>query len=306
MIEAYYPETLKKAPVWALWRLEKDSKNRSTKVPYSPHYNGKASSTNPKTWGTFSQAVRKYKSRPGFYNGIAIVVSKDSGLIFIDIDHCIDSDGVLSDIALDIVKAFDDQFVEYSQSGTGVHIITKGKIPRSFKNSQNGVEIYDHARFCSLTGNILFRGEPTEKQHSIDYIFNKYKTSEKVKKAVRTENRALNMPDQWVVDHAAQHGKFMDLYQGDWSGLYGSQSEADLSLCIILAFWTDCNTDQMDRIFRSSGLYRDKWDRNDYRESTLECAVSRCNETFSEYTARMTRKGGEYLAKVLCEEWDRL
>ena len=60
--DKYYPESLKNLPIWALWRIETDQKGRPTKVPYSPHYDGKASSTNPKTWGTFKQAEWKYKS----------------------------------------------------------------------------------------------------------------------------------------------------------------------------------------------------------------------------------------------------
>ena len=304
--DRYYPETLKALPIWALWRIEKDPKGRETKVPYSPHYNGRASSVDPKTWGTFDQAARKFESKPGFYKGIALVISIDSGLIFIDIDHCVDEDGVFSETAVDIIDSFGKQFIEYSQSGTGIHIIAKGRIPKSFKNSRNGVEMYNNARFCSLTGNVLYQGEPAEDQETIDLIYHKYKTPEKVKKAVRIQNEALQKDDRWVIDHAAQHGKFSDLYQGSWSGLYGSQSEADLGLCSILAFWTDCNTDQIDRIFRSSGLYREKWERQDYRENTIENAVTLCSETYTEYQQRKRREGGERLAKELCETWDEL
>ena len=298
--DRYYPETLKDLPIWTLWRLEQDPKGRQTKIPYSPHYNGKASSTDPATWGTFDQAVKKYDSRPNYYNGIAIVISKDYGLVFIDIDHCVDQDGVFSEAAIDIIESFGPQYIEYSQSGTGIHIIAKGTIPKSFKNSRNGIEMYNNARFCSLTGNVLFEAEPQEEQSVIDKIYQKYKTPEKVKKAVRTENTALNNNDQWVIDHATQRGIFRELYKGNWTGIYGSQSEADLSLCLILAFWTDCNEEQMDRIFRSSGLYRDKWERQDYRQATIENAVSQCELTFSEYV----RREGDRFDKALSQRWD--
>lgn len=52
----------------------------------------------------------------------------------------------------------------------------------------------------------------------------------------------------------------LDLWKGDWSR-YPSQSEADMALCSHLAFWTGRNAIQMDRLFRCSGLMRDKWDR---------------------------------------------
>ena len=106
--------------------------------------------------------------------------------------------------------------------------------------------------------------------------------------------------DKWVIDHASQHGSFSDLYQGSWAGIYGSQSEADLSLCLILAFWTDRNTEQIDRIFRSSGLYRDKWERQDYRDNTIENAISQCDVSFSEFI----RKEGDRFDEALSQRWD--
>jgi primase-polymerase (primpol)-like protein len=60
------------------------------------------------------------------------------------------------------------------------------------------------------------------------------------------------------------------LLNGDsslWSGRdsrYPSQSEADMGLCFYLAFWTGGDPERMDRLFRDSGLYREKWDRRHY------------------------------------------
>lgn len=301
----HYPETLKDLPIWTLWRLEPGTKGRLTKVPYSPHYNGRASSIDPETWGTFDQALHKFSSRPEYYNGISLIISKQYGLIFIDVDHCINKDGVLNEVASDIVSSFGCQFMEYSQSGTGIHIITRGQIPKSFKNSRNGVEMYNDKRFCALTGDVLIKGEPTEEQSVIDVLYQRYKTPEKPKKRVISKNRALHNSDKWIIEHASKRGKFSDLYKGDWTGLYGSQSEADLSLCLILAFWTDGNTDQIDRIFRTSGLYREKWDRQDYRESTIESAISQCEDTLSEYVRRKEYEGSERFDKALSQKWDR-
>ena len=303
--KTYYPETLKTLPIWILWRLESDPKGRATKVPYSAQYNGRASSTNPASWGTFNQAAYKYKSRPEYYSGIAIVISKDYGLVFIDIDHCVDEDGVFTDTAVDIINSFGPQYIEYSQSGTGIHIITKGTIPKSFKNSGRGVEMYNDKRFCALTGNVLLKAEPCEQQSVLDEIYQRYKIPEKQKKTVRTQNTALSIKDKDVIKMASKHGNFSDLYQGKvfedkWAGVYGSQSEADLSLCMILAFWTDCNTEQIDRIFRTSGLYREKWERQDYREATIERAISQLEKTYSEFA----RERGEKFAKELSQRWD--
>ena len=62
-----------------------------------------------------------------------------------------------------------------------------------------------------------------------------------------------------------------------------THSEADLSLCTILAFWCGGDTEQMDRLFRKSKLMRDKWDREDYRTATLENAVLNTSEFYTPF-----------------------
>ena len=59
---------------------------------------------------------------------------------------------------------------------------------------------------------------------------------------------------------AAKNGaKFQRLWSGDWNG-YKSQSEAEYALCYMLAYWTNNDRWQIDRLFRQSQLYRPKWD----------------------------------------------
>ena len=53
---------------------------------------------------------------------------------------------------------------------------------------------------------------------------------------------------------------------------YPSQSEADLSFATVLALVHDGDTDLMDADFRKSPLYREKWEREDYRERTFRMA----------------------------------
>ena len=66
--------------------------------------------------------------------------------------------------------------------------------------------------------------------------------------------------------------KFRRLWLGDTGG-YESHSEADLALVGLLAFWTGGDRRRIDQLFRDSGLYRDKWDRDDYREKTIKKAL---------------------------------
>jgi len=76
-----------------------------------------------------------------------------------------------------------------------------------------------------------------------------------------------------LASRAKNGAKFERLYQGDTTG-YGSHSEADAALCSLLAFYTD-DPAQIDRLFRDSGLYREKWEREDYRTGTIALARER-------------------------------
>jgi len=73
---------------------------------------------------------------------------------------------------------------------------------------------------------------------------------------------------------ATNGDKFEALFdRGDWQDMYPSQSEADLALCCMLVFWTR-DTDQIDRLFRSSKLMRPKWDRGKQRTDTINKALA--------------------------------
>lgn len=81
---------------------------------------------------------------------------------------------------------------------------------------------------------------------------------------------------------ARNGGKIERLFNGDVAD-YPSQSEADLSLCSMLAFWAQDEA-QLDTFFRRSALYRDKWDERHgamtYGEQTIEKAFARTTEHY--------------------------
>jgi primase-polymerase (primpol)-like protein len=68
--------------------------------------------------------------------------------------------------------------------------------------------------------------------------------------------------------------KFARLWAGDTRDYGGDDSRADLALISMLLFWTGGNVDRADGLFRESGLMREKWDREDYRERTFEYAMA--------------------------------
>ena len=53
-----------------------------------------------------------------------------------------------------------------------------------------------------------------------------------------------------------------------------------LPICALIAFRTGADPDAIDEVFRSSALYRSKWERDDYRENTINAGISACNGVF--------------------------
>jgi putative DNA primase/helicase len=140
-------QELKDLPYWV---AHKD------KVPKNPSTGGNASSTNPKTWGTAAEAWDA-KQRFGF-DGIGLVFTIELGIVGVDLDDCFEKreDGARhwKPWAQDIVQCL-DSYTEYSPSRNGVHILTRGEVPFSITKSQLGFEMYNEARFFTVTGNML-------------------------------------------------------------------------------------------------------------------------------------------------------
>jgi len=273
----FLPDYLKALPNWTL---------RKGKIPYSANYNGMASSTNKDSWCSYEKAYNSYQMHKNEYDGLEFAINLESNLIFIDIDHCI-NDGVMDIRATDIIDSLNNQYIEISQSGTGIHILAIGKIPKGFKNSKNGIEFYNDKRFIALTGNAIFPNEPHLDNDSIMDVYNRYCPREEPKNFRPSSQCICTETDKAIVSKAMEKSpKFPSLYGGNWQEYYSSQSEADLSLCNILAYWCDCDLAMMDRIFRASGLYREKWNRDDYRNKTLQTAIGSCKETRSETIKR--------------------
>jgi putative DNA primase/helicase len=149
MIIENIPDELKRRKQWVVWQLEPRN-GKATKVPYIAGGVGKASSTDLTTWRTFEEAVQAFKS--GRYNGVGFVFSSEDPFAGVDLDHCRDPEtGELEEWAAEIVQEL-GSYAEVSPSGTGVHIIVRGKAP----NKKRGkTEAYSSQRFFTMTGQAL-------------------------------------------------------------------------------------------------------------------------------------------------------
>lgn len=285
------PEGLRARPQWVCWKLE-EREGKPTKIPYSPKTGSKAKADDPNTWGTFEQACKRLAVKARGYSGIGYVFSKDDPYVGIDLDHCVTEDGDIQDWAQRVVNRL-DSYTEYSPSGTGVHIIGIGSKPgpRCKKVGFGGapgkdLEMYDHDRYFCMTGNVV-RNPIIEKcGNEINGLyydaFGDPDASPQPAKTSGSKTPA-NLSDAELIAaaRAAQNGtKFSALWDGDTSLYGGDDSSADQALCNLLAFWTGCDAARMDRLFRQSGLYREKWERQDYRERTINKAIESCPEGY--------------------------
>jgi len=272
-----------------VWKKEK-RQGKPTKVPYNPR-NGRLAKTNePETFTDFNTAMKTFAM--GGYDGIGYRVSEGIGAI--DIDHCIREDGSLNDVAASILGFFPDAYFERSPSGTGLRGFFRlspdfayDKTIYYINNRKHGLEVYLPGvtnRFVTVTGDVYRQGSVTRNDEALQATLDTF-----MKRANPVSGPAVEpssyLDDESVVEHAThseQGDKFKMLMEGRWEEGYDSQSDADMALVTILAFWCGNVAEQIDRIFRSSGLMRPKWDRktgdSTYGQITIRNAIS-SNET---------------------------
>jgi putative DNA primase/helicase len=287
------PMELRKLNRWVCWTME-ERNGKPTKVPKNPNTGGNAMSDNPDTWGSFKQAMEMAKKSN--LPGIGFMFNGD-GIIGVDIDGCRDKEtGEITEQAADIVSTL-DSYTEVSASGKGIHIICRGKLPEG-KRRHKHVEMYEVGRYFIMTGEVIDgRDQIQERIEQLATVHEKYvnisKKASNDTKESKNNHESVNNVHEFVNDDdiiekaiSAKNGDlFAKLMDGSWAGLYTSQSEADIALCNMLAFWTGRDADAIDRIFRRSGLYRDKWDERrpggTYGSVTIADAVDKCEKVYT-------------------------
>jgi hypothetical protein len=284
---------------WVAWRYGKIRSNgKRAKEPINPHTGELAKANDPETWADHTKAV----STVELYglDGIGFMFSKDDPFVGVDLDRCI-KDGEIAPWALNIVGKL-DSYAEISPSGTGIKGIVRGSLPTDKTGVRRSpVELYQHGRFFTITGEELEPKSGTaEAQDCQEPLEKLYRRVEAARPAAsptrepRTAQAGFSGDDERLLEKAARNRLFRALYYaGDTSG-FASQSDADLALCGTLAFWTGKDTERMDRLFRGSALYREKWERSDYRRSTIETAISRCQKV---YTGSTPTEGRESITE---------
>jgi putative DNA primase/helicase len=268
------PDSLKALSQWVCWRYDWRV-DRWTKPPYQPNGREHARVDEPATWSTFEKALQGYQR--GDVDGVGLVLTPELGLVGVDLDHCRDGEaGGIAPWASAIVRRL-ASYAEVSPSGTGLRIWLYGTLPPAGRR-KGPIELYSGGRYLTLTGCHLAGTTATvERRQAVLDAWHQEIFGEP--KAPGNPSANGHAPDSPMSDGeilkkalgAKNGGKFAQLWSGDFDG-YSSHSEGDEALCALLSFWTQ-DAGQIDRLFRRSGLYREKWERADYREHTIAHAL---------------------------------
>jgi len=262
------PENLQKFGLFCLWKYE-ERNGRRTKVPYNPRTLARGDSTDKSAFVTFPEIVAIWQRVNDQFDGVGVGVFDQ--LAAVDIDHCIDPESGLSELARNITARL-NSYTEISPSGEGIRIFFAvlntewyDKARYYVNNRSRGLEIYlpgTTNRFLTFTGNTTNKRPVMMCEREIRAILEDYMLRQPKEEQPRPA-AAADLTDSELIDKAAaaSNGElFMKLWSGDISG-YPSHSEADQALCNILAFWTGRDQARIDALFRQSGLMRDKWNR---------------------------------------------
>ena len=246
------PAPLKQGQKLVLWRWTwLDGRGEWTKVPLQP--NGRnASVTNPDTWTDWALAWAAYQA--GGFSGIGRVLDGTGSLVCIDLDDCVDGTGPNA-WARSMVERF-DTYVEWSPTGTGLHIWVAGEWPN--KGQRNGhVEVYRSDRYITLSG---YRAGPEEGITAQPRALEAWRLEHFKPRVTATPPPAPAGDDELIERAREANAGFAALFDGD-TGAYGNDdSRADQALANHLVWWTDHDLERADRLFRRSRLMRDKWD----------------------------------------------
>ncbi len=268
---AALPDEVKGLRQWIVWRYEpRPGKDKPAKVPYQPRTGRRARTDTPATWGTWQQALARY--RAGGWDGLGFVFTAADPYCGIDLDGCRDPDtGEIASWAEQIVDAL-ESYTEVSPSGRSLHILLQAVLPEHFGRKQGAVEVYDAERYFAVTGERLV-GTPATLEERQGETLALYATlareePESLPAAARPRPTLAHSDAEVVAKAltAANGATFQALWSGDLSAYRDSctgqvdQSRADFALCLLLAYWCESDPDQMDRLFRQSALFRPKWD----------------------------------------------
>lgn len=269
------PDKLKTQALWCVWK--------QGKIPCNPFTGKNAKSNIPETFSDFETACNALEK--GKYEGLGINIH--NGFSAIDIDHCIDKKGELSDMAKDIITKM-GSYTETSPSGTGIHIIFTmhdflfDKETYYINNQKIGLEVYiagTTKKFITITGNAINDNDIADEPPALKEILEKYMLKQQ---SPVSNFSSKSIPVSSKLDYLKigleKDERLIDYWNGNRS--LKSESENDMGFMSKLLYWTNGNVDEAIKAFRSSPYasqkdpaHQKKMDRLDYLHGLAKKAM---------------------------------
>lgn len=290
-LEANVPDEMKALKNWCVFRTKYNPESdRHEKFVISPIDGKWAKSNDPNTWVDFDTAL-KYAVENDCA-GLSFALDGKCGITCIDLDKSISKEGKLTESAEKLTQELADTYAETSVSGNGIHIFVADDIlHKTYKNRADlpdgEIEVYDNARFISMTGNMRSKSKALTKCPAVTMTWLR---SALGKKSIERENKPRGFERQSDTDvieriRRSKKGRDFDILMSGGS-IIGDKNKDDLMLLNMLAFFTDCNKAQMEAIFLSSGRNittsaDGKPKSGNYLERSIEKACSTLNSRIS-------------------------
>lgn len=235
------PAELRASSRWLVWRLQDQEQRKALKVPYSCRSGQPASVMNPNDWASFAEVTAAAVAKK--FDGIGLVVGPP--FLAIDIDKCIDENGVVSEEAKSWLQYL-NSYTELSPSKKGFHVWLKGPAPKDQMGARTPtIEVYAGKRYLTMTG-MQVEGTPDEVREiteaEVREIFSRVKAKPEKTKPATTSN----------------HAKYELLKEGKFEEAgFTDVSAAVQSFLTYSAYHNLLDRDKMDADFRASKLYFD-------------------------------------------------
>jgi hypothetical protein len=259
-------------------------------------------------WLTFAEAHAGRRD-------VGYVLTGDDDFACIDLDHAIDpATGELTATAAALVR-LTDSYVEISPSGHGLHLWLRGHLPAGHPCrgtiSGQAVEVYSSKRFVTMTGHRLPASPATieTRQAELELIMSMLPPATDRLRAVpeiasTQAQPTMGLAEQTILERALRSPQFAALFRGDLSQHRNDPSAGDQSACNRLAN-VGASPEQVDSLIRQSGLYREKWERADYRAATITKAFDRASTAalaIAPARAAMPQKKGDCAGQLAAAE----
>jgi hypothetical protein len=238
------------------------------------------------------------KARVNGTYGLGFVFTKTDPFFVIDIDDARMPNGRWASFAAGILQKFEGAYIETSMSGQGLHIIGSytGAEPTHLCKNKQGIELYTSGRFIALTEKDASGDSGKDCTKALNELVREY-FSPPLQQLAPTANETSDLEDEEVIKNAKNKinpfssFNFNRLWERDTCALgvkYPASdgreydySSADAGLAQHLAFWTGGNKEQIIRIMLKSALVREKWNREDYLDRTVNKAITQQKSFYS-------------------------